>query len=232
MVVVDQLSKRAHFIPCNTTCTSEDVAHLFFNHVWKHHGLPTKIISDRDSKFTAKFWSTLWNLLGTKIAMSTAFSPQTDGQTERLNRTLEEYLRAYVDPIANNWSQLLAPAEFAYNSSYHTSIKSTPFLVDCGQTPNTPLLMFARVSMRGNKKSNKILDTLDDFLISMNERWICARDALQMAYESDKLHYDKAHRFEEFEVGEEVFLTTQRLMKFGKVHYASQYPSSKFEPRY
>ena len=99
MVVVDSASKRAHFVPTTTTASAGQTAHLFFDTVFRHHGLPKKIVSDRDSKFTAKFWQTLWNLVGTRLAMSTAFSPQTDGQTERCNRTLQEYIRAYVDPI-------------------------------------------------------------------------------------------------------------------------------------
>eukprot|EP00959_Pyramimonas_sp_CCMP1952_P183939 3846047-Pyramimonas_sp.AAC.1 len=70
--------------------TAEDIAQLFFNTIWRAHGLPSKIISDRDTKFTSKFWQTLWRLLGTRLAMSTAYSPQTDRQTERTNRTLEE----------------------------------------------------------------------------------------------------------------------------------------------
>jgi len=75
LVVVDQLTKRGHFIPTVTTASAASTAQLFFDQVWKYHGLPVKIISDRDSKFTSKFWSTLWKLLGTKLAMSTAYSP-------------------------------------------------------------------------------------------------------------------------------------------------------------
>ena len=126
MVVVDQLSKRAHFIFTTTDVSAAGVAQLFFNNIWKHHGLPQTIISDRDSKFTAKFWQTLWPLLGTKLSTSTAFNPQTDGQTERLNRTLEEFIHAYIDPILLDWSKLLAPAEYAmtYNNAKHESTGS------------------------------------------------------------------------------------------------------------
>ena len=105
MVVVDQLTKRAHFIPTVTTASAASTAQLFFDEIWKYHGLPVKIISDRDSKFTSKFWSTLWKLLGTELAMSTAYSPQTDGQTERLNKTLEQYIRMYIDVHSDNWAQ-------------------------------------------------------------------------------------------------------------------------------
>ena len=97
LVVVDSVSKRAHFIPCTAKkgkTSAEQTATLFFEYVFKYHGLPQRILSDRDTRFTSKFWKTLMSSLGTSLAMSTAaFHPQTDGQTERLNKTLEEMLR-------------------------------------------------------------------------------------------------------------------------------------------
>ena len=85
LVVVDKLSKTIKAIPTKTTVTAPEVTDLFFLHIFRHFGLPSTIISDRDSRFTGKFWQTLWVKLGTKLAMSTAFHPQTDGQTERAN---------------------------------------------------------------------------------------------------------------------------------------------------
>ena len=92
-VVVDRLTKMAHFIPTKTTATAEDTARLFLDNVFRLHGLPEEIISDRDSKFNGNFWQALFESLGTRLGMSTAFHPQTDGQTERMNRTLEDMLR-------------------------------------------------------------------------------------------------------------------------------------------
>jgi len=96
IVIVDRLSKRAHFCPTHTSVTAPEVAKIFFSTIFKNHGLPQTIISDRDVKFTSRFWKTLFEQVGTKLALSTAFHPQTDGQTERMNRTLEEMLRAYT----------------------------------------------------------------------------------------------------------------------------------------
>ena len=233
MVVVDQLTKRAHFIPTTTDISAAGVAHLFFNNIWKYHGLPSKIISDRDSKFTAKFWQTLWSLLGTKLAMSTAYSPQTDGQTERLNRTLEEYIRSYIDPITNNWSQLLAPAEYAYNNAKHTSTGFSPFELDCGQRPSDPLFMFTAAANQ-HSHSNRVINTLEDFLQQMTILWDRARNALLITQENQKKFYDTKHRQEEFFVGDEVFLSTLRDYDYGQLKYASQETGStpKFEPRY
>ena len=96
IVFTDRLTKRAHFQAMHTTATVPEVAKIFFNTIFKDHGIPKVIVSDRDAKFTSHFWKSLFNQLGTKLAMSTAFHPQTDGQTERLNRTLEDILRIYA----------------------------------------------------------------------------------------------------------------------------------------
>ena len=95
LVVVDRLSKRAHFLPTTTEVTVPEVAKLFFNQIFRLHGLPQYIVSDCDPKFISKFWQELLKCTGVKTMMSTAHHPQTDGQTERTNRTLEDMLRNY-----------------------------------------------------------------------------------------------------------------------------------------
>jgi hypothetical protein len=95
-VVVDQLTKIAHFIPTILIVTASRVAELFMRNVFKFHGMPSEIISDRDCKFVSEFWTILFKMCGTKIKLSTAYHPETDGQTERTNRTLEDMLRMYV----------------------------------------------------------------------------------------------------------------------------------------
>jgi transposase InsO family protein len=121
LVVVDCLSKRAHFIATNHKVTGRGIAQLFLDHVFKHHGLPKVIISDRDPRFTGHFWRSLHDLLGIKLAMSTANHPQTDGQTERTNRTLEQILRSYTNLEQSDWDLKLSLAEFAYNDSQQAS---------------------------------------------------------------------------------------------------------------
>ena len=233
LVVVDQLTKRAHFIPTTSDISASGVAHLFFNNIWKHHVLPTTIISDRDSKFTSKFWQTLWSLLGTKLAMSTAFNPQTDGQTERLNKTLEEYIRAYIDPTTQNWSKFLTPAEYAYNNARHESTGYSPFELDCGRQPNNPLFMFSAAA-RQHAAEDRVINSLDDYLQQMSKLWQIARNALLLAQTNQKHYHDLKHRHDEFFVGDMVFLSTLRQFEYGKIVYASknQEGSPKFEPRY
>jgi transposase InsO family protein len=92
MNIVDSVTKHAHFIPMHTTITAEGAAHLYLREVWKHHGTPRVVLSDRGSQFTAGFTCELYKLLGIKLAMSTAYHPQTDGQTEHVNQELEGYL--------------------------------------------------------------------------------------------------------------------------------------------
>jgi transposase InsO family protein len=92
MCVVDSLTKHAHFIPTHTPINAEGTALLFLKEVWKHHGMPQVVLSDRGSQFIARFMCKLYKLLGIKLAMSTAYHPQTDGQTECINQELEGYL--------------------------------------------------------------------------------------------------------------------------------------------
>jgi hypothetical protein len=89
MIVVDKLTKRVHFIPCKNTDKAPDTAHRFFDNIVKLHGMPSTIVSDRDSKFTSLFWKALMSRFGTKLAMSTAYHPHTDGQSEVMVRTVQ-----------------------------------------------------------------------------------------------------------------------------------------------
>jgi len=108
---------------------------LFMREIFRLHGLPKDIITDRGSIFTSDLWKETTKQLGIERRLSTAFHPQTDGQTERTNSTLEQYLRAYVNYQQDNWKELLPIAEFAYNNGYQESIKRTPFFANYGVNP-------------------------------------------------------------------------------------------------
>eukprot|EP00253_Pinus_taeda_P031931 PITA_31931 len=138
MVVVDKLSKAAHFIPVHSTYKAVQIAHLFMQNVFRLHGLPKVIISDRDVKFTSTFWRTLFDELGTQLNFSTAYHLQTDGQTERVNQMLEDMLRAYVMTKPTQWEEYLHLVEFAYNNGYHTSTQLSLFEVLYGRKCRTP----------------------------------------------------------------------------------------------
>ena len=96
MVIVDRFTKRAHFIPSNITDTTKNFTHIFLQEVIRHHGIPSEIVSDRDTQFTSKFWATIAKMMGIERNLSSSHHPQTDGQTERTNRTLEDLLRNYI----------------------------------------------------------------------------------------------------------------------------------------
>jgi hypothetical protein len=127
MVVVDQLSKMPHFIPTKKSAMAQETRRLFFTQVFKHHGLPKDIVSDRDPKFTSKFWQALWKHMGSKLKMNTSFRPQTDGQTERVNLVIQLFLRNYVAIDQQDWVDHLELAEFCYNNLEHLATRATPF---------------------------------------------------------------------------------------------------------
>jgi hypothetical protein len=135
MVVVDSLTKRVHFNPVNTTITAVGSARQFRDNVWKHHGLLTRIVSDRSPQFTAKFTTEVYWLLGIEGAKTTAYHPQVDRQTEQVNQELEQYLRLFCSERQNDWADLLPMAEFHYNNHIHSSTQQTPFMLNCGQHP-------------------------------------------------------------------------------------------------
>ncbi|GJY47656.1 reverse transcriptase domain-containing protein [Tanacetum coccineum] len=126
-VIVDRLTKSAHFIPTRETDSMETLTRLYIKEIVSRHGVPISIISDRDSHFTSRFWKSLQNALGTQLDMSTAYHPETDGQSERTIQTLEDMLRACVIDFGKGWEKHLPLVEFSYNNSYHASIKAAPF---------------------------------------------------------------------------------------------------------
>lgn len=135
LVVVDRLSKYAHFIALQHPYTASTIAQVFLDNVYKLHGLPDSIISDKDKVFLSHFWKSLFKVLKVQIKLSTTYHPQTDGQTEVVNRCLECYLRCMTSEKPKEWVQWLALAEFWYNTNFHSSIQTTPYEVLYGQKP-------------------------------------------------------------------------------------------------
>ncbi|CAL9021220.1 unnamed protein product [Prunus brigantina] len=135
LVVFDRLSKYGHFVPIAHPYTASQVAEVFMREIFRLHGMPRSIVSDRDPTFTSQFWTTFFALQGTKLCHSLAYHPQSDGQIEVLNRTLEHYLRCYVDDKPTTWIQWFPWVEWWYNTTYHSTIKMTPFQAVYGQPP-------------------------------------------------------------------------------------------------
>jgi transposase InsO family protein len=127
MVIVDRLSKFAHFIPMKADFSSKTVADAVISQVVKIHGFPKSIVSDRDKVFVSSFWQHLFKSQGTTLAMGSAYHPQSGGQSENLNKTLEMYLRCFVFEHPKLWYSMLPWAQYWYNTSFHHSLGMSPF---------------------------------------------------------------------------------------------------------
>ncbi|GJX34792.1 putative reverse transcriptase domain-containing protein [Tanacetum coccineum] len=138
-VIVDRLTKSAHFLAVHEDFKTETLARLNINEIVARHGVPVSIISDRDSHFTSRLWQSLQKALGTRLDLSTAYHPETDGQSERTIQTLKDMLRACAIDFGGNWDTHLPLVEFSYNNSYHTSVKCAPFEALYGRKCRTPI---------------------------------------------------------------------------------------------
>jgi hypothetical protein len=185
-----------HFAPTCTTCSAEDVAKLFAHEVSRHHGLPSELVLDRDPRSTSKFQVEPARLLGIQLKMSTPFHPQNDGQTERANRVLEDYLQHYISPQQDDWDKWLYIAEFGVNSAWQESVKKTPFRLNTGQHPRTPLDggMESRVSQA------------TDFVRRMDSRLARARQTILPAQSRMKAFADQKRRDVSSRRGRKYFL--------------------------
>ncbi|GJS20326.1 putative reverse transcriptase domain-containing protein [Tanacetum coccineum] len=139
-VIVDRLTKSAHFLPIREDYKTEKLARIYINEIVARHGVPVSIISDRDGRFASHLWQALQKALGTKLHMSTAYHPETDGQSERTIQTLEDMLRACVMDFGGSWDTHLPLVEFSYNNSYHASIKCAPFEALYGRKCRSPVI--------------------------------------------------------------------------------------------
>ena len=141
-VIVDRLTKRAHFIPINNWFSSKDIVQLLYDKVYPLHRLLLQIISDREVQYSAELFQEWYKILGIESTMSTTYYPQIDGQTEQVNQALEQYLWCYMDYNLSNWSDLLPSAEFAYNNQAHKGIKESLFFLEYGRHPRAgPILV-------------------------------------------------------------------------------------------
>jgi hypothetical protein len=201
-VVVDHLTKVAHFIPVKTTYTSAKLAKIYMKEIVRLHGVPKGIVSDRGTQFTSHFWRQLHESLGTRLEFSTSFHPQTDGQTERVNQILEDMLRACALDYGNSWDENLPYAEFSYNNSYQASIEMSPFEALYGKKCRTPL-MWDGVGERSLFGPDLIKDA--------EEKVRLIRDRLKIAQSRQKSYADTKRRYVTYEVGDRVYLRVSPL---------------------
>lgn len=201
LTVVDKFSKFSHFIPCHMSSSAAVVASLVFDNVIRHHGMPSTIISDRDVRFTAVFWKTVWQRLGTRLAMSTAWHPQTDGQSERANRTVEQYVRSFINYKQTNWDTLLTTAELSYNNTVNPSTGYTPFFLQTGQHPRLPVSVGVESTC----------EAAEDMLSNLSKCLEHCADNLQEAQHKQKQYADKRRQDVQYSVGDMVLLRANHL---------------------
>lgn len=200
MVVIDHLTSMVHLIPTRQTYRAKDVAEVMFDKVYKYHGLPESIVSDRDSLFTSVFWDRLHKLVGTELKMSTSFHPETDGATERANRTVTQMLRQCISPNQRDWAVKLPGIEFAINSARTETTGYAPFFLNSGQMPR---------SMVWNSDSE--YPGVRVFAQRMKDAVMAAHDAIIAARVKQTRHANKHRKPAPFEKGDLAYLSTKNL---------------------
>ena len=217
-VIVDRLTKSAHFLPVSMKYSVDVLGKLYVDEVVRLHGAPVSIVSDRDARFTSKFWGGLQKAMGTTLDMSTAFHPQTDGQTERVNQVMEDMLRACVLDFKGSWEDHLRLIEFAYNNSYHSSIGMAPYEALYGRPCRSPIC-WAEVGDEALMGPEVVQETTEKISI--------IRDRIRTAQSRQKSYADLKRRHVEFEIGDHVFLKVSPMrgvVRIGK--------KGKLAPRY
>jgi hypothetical protein len=198
---VDRLTKQVHFAATKKKVTAVGLAKVFRRVVFRQHGMPKVIVSDRDERFMSKFWKSLFASLDTDLKFSTAFHPQTDGQSERANRTLEQYLRNYVGARQDDWDDYLDMAEFAVNDSVNPSTGYSPFQLMYGASPRTAV----------DLACESVLPATQQFVDDMSDALAHAKARLHEAQVAQAKYANARRRDLQFAVGDMVRLSTAHL---------------------
>ncbi|RVW67435.1 Retrovirus-related Pol polyprotein from transposon 17.6 [Vitis vinifera] len=219
MVVVDRLSKYAHFIALSHPFSAKMIAEKFVENIIKLHGMPKSIISDRDPIFVSKFWQEFFTMSGTQLKLSSAYHPQTDGQTEVVNRCLEQYLRCFVHQWPRKWFSYLSWAEYWYNTTYHCSTGMTPFQALYGRLPPS-IPHYADGLSRVNEVDQSLL-TRDEVLQQLKTN-------LELAATRMKHVADQKRREVEFQIGDLVLLKLHPYRQHSVFKRAHQKLANRF----
>jgi len=184
LVVCNQLSKMTHFVAITEGMLAEGLARLFQDNVWKLHGLPESVVSDKGPQFAVELIRELNRMLGIKMKLSTVFHPQTDGQMERMNQELEQYLRFFIEHRQKDWPEWLAAAEFAVNNKVHMATKVSSFMANYRKE----LRMGEDIRRKGK------VESATEFMERMKKVHEEAEVALKKTQEKMKRYTDKSRR--------------------------------------
>uniref|UniRef100_A0A8C1TGE2 Gypsy retrotransposon integrase-like protein 1 n=1 Tax=Cyprinus carpio TaxID=7962 RepID=A0A8C1TGE2_CYPCA len=202
LTVVDRFSKAAHFIPLPKLPTAKETAVTVLDHVFRLHGLPVDVVSDRGSQFISRFWKEFCKLLGASVSLSSGYHPQSNGQSERANQDLERTLRCLVSKNPSSWSQQLSMVEYAHNSLPVSATGLSPFQCSLGyQPPVFPSL-----------ESEVAVPSAHAFVQRCHRTWTRARETLLRMRERTKAKADR-HRSKPpvYVVGQKVWLSTSNI---------------------
>ncbi len=202
LTVVDRFSKAAHFIPLPKLPSARETATVVLDHVFRIHGLPVNVVSDRGPQFVSKFWTEFCRQLGATASLSSGYYPQTNGQAERANQDLERVLRCVASAEPSSWSSRLTMVEYAHNSLPVSSTGLSPFQCCLGYQP--PLFP--------SQESDAIVPSAHAFIQRCLRTWSTARAALTRTGERNKASADR-HRTEPplYVCGQKVWLSSQDL---------------------
>lgn len=201
-VVVDRFTKQVHISPTTDTVTAEGLADIYLRDVFKLHGIPRQVISDRGPQFAAKYMRHLLKCLHVKSSLSTAYHPRTDGQTERMNQEVEQYLRLYTSRRQDDWVKHLPLAEFAINSREHSATHQSPFFMLYGYHPTFQISL----------PSVSQTPAVDERLKALKEVQEDTQGALELAAERMKRYFDQhVQEAPQFEVGDKVWIDAKNL---------------------
>ncbi|CAJ0945012.1 unnamed protein product [Ranitomeya imitator] len=183
-VVTDHFSKMVHLVPLPRLPSARALAVLFIKHVFRLHGMPDKIVSDRGPQFASRFWRELCRLLSIELNLSSAYHPETNGLVERTNQTLVTYLQHFVSARQDDWASLLPWAEFALNNAVADSTGQTPFLLNYGQHPRVP------VPMPVSSTDSRVAD----WVVEARDIWDRTQDAIRASKERMMVSADTHRR--------------------------------------
>ncbi|GAU32901.1 hypothetical protein TSUD_393220 [Trifolium subterraneum] len=217
-VVVDRLTKSAHFIAIKIGTLVPKLAEIYVEQIIRLHGIPSSIVSDRDPKFTSRFWESLQEALGTKLRLSSAYHPQMDGQSERTIQSLEDLLRACVLEQGESWDSCLPLIEFTYNNSFHSSIGMAPFEALYERRCRTPLCWY---------ESGETVVLGPDIVQETTEKIRMIREKMKASQSRQKSYHDKKRKDVEFQEGDHVFLRVTSTTGVGRA-LKSKKLTSKF----
>ena len=210
LVVVDWLSKRPYLIPCYKTATAKDMAEMYIRDVYRTHGPPDTITSDRGPQFISKFWHEFCKVLGIRLKLSTAHHPQTDGQTEIVNQHIAQRLRPFVNHYQDNWSDLLPMMDFAAAALPQETTGLSPFQIEFGYEPRTSFDWEPHAEETPAPTVVNINRQQARAMVGrMEEIWTLARNNMTRSQARQKLQADKRRREVDFGAGDYVWVSTK-----------------------